>query len=127
MRTSRWIALAALLVVVASTSRVTAAPRPGLTRLVAQKFAAAGSPESRARAASLMGTQLECITLTRREMRRFGYPGHAFVCREFQTGEVLGAALNARGVPVCSISGSVRADGCFDLTICQTPDAFCFQ
>ena len=71
--------------------------------------------------------QLGCITLTVRELRAFGFPGHAFVCEEPQSGAVLGAVLNRKGVVRCHISGWYAGDACYDLAICDEPETACVR
>jgi hypothetical protein len=64
------------------------------------------------------GTDLGCIILPRRELRPYGYPGHAFLCEHAQTGEVLGAVLNRTGRRLCDIQGAYSGNACYDLDIC---------
>jgi len=72
------------------------------------------------------GTNIGCVTLSRSEMRRFGYPGHALFCEEASTGEVLGAVLNRRGRELCEIRGFYNNDAaCYDLTICEESNRLC--
>ena len=115
-----------------------AAPRPGLHRLVAERLAAEnakrpGAPSSpttgtpQTHATDFAGTNIGCITLSRREMRRFGYPGHAFVCEEESQGEVLGAVLDRQGFRRCLIEGDYTGDDCYTLTICDVPETLCVR
>jgi hypothetical protein len=72
------------------------------------------------------GTNIGCVTLSRSEMRRFGYPGHALFCEEASTGEVLGAVLNKRGRELCEIRGAYNnTAACYDLTICEDATQLC--
>ena len=71
--------------------------------------------------------QLGCITLTARELRAFGFRGHAFVCEEPQSGAVLGAVLNHKGVVRCHVSGWYAGDTCYDLEICGEPETACVR
>jgi hypothetical protein len=68
---------------------------------------------------------LGCITLSRWELRRFGYAGHAFVCEEAASGEVLGAVLNKAGLVRCHVTGAYVGDGCYDLVICGNVEPAC--
>lgn len=113
-----------------------AAPRPGLHRLVAERLAAeknrgpttpptAGTPQTHS--TDFAGRNIGCITLSRREMRRFGYPGHAFVCEEAAEGEVLGAVLDRWGIRRCLIEGDYTGDDCYALTICDVPETLCVR
>ena len=68
-----------------------------------------------------------CLTFPQWELRRFGYPGHAFACEEGATHEVLGAVVNRAGVVRCYIHGAATDDDCFDLTICDDPIRVCTQ
>ena len=71
------------------------------------------------------GDSLGCITFTSRELRYFGYAGHAFFCEDAGTGEILGAVQTRAGVVRCYISGDNVGDGCYDLTICGIADGAC--
>ena len=113
-----------------------AEPRPGLHRLVAERLAAekarrpetppsAGTPQIHA--TDFAGENIGCITLSRREMRRFGYPGHAFVCEEASAGEVLGAVLDRLGRRRCLIVGDYTGDDCYSLTICSVQETLCVR
>src|SRR5262249_19902719 len=64
------------------------------------------------------GDSLGCITFTTRELRHFGYAGHAFFCEDAGTGEILGAVQTRAGFVRCLISGDYVGDGCYDFTIC---------
>jgi hypothetical protein len=115
-----------------------ATPRPGLHRLVAERLAAekakrpgppsspaAGMPQTHS--TDFAGENIGCITLSRREMRRFGYPGHAFVCEEAAQGEVLGAVLDRQGFRRCLIEGDYAGDDCYSLTICDVAETLCVR
>src|SRR5262245_32372182 len=110
----------------------------GLHRLVASRLPArraqragrsvgprAGVPQTHA--TDFAGDGIGCITLTRREMRSFGYPGHAFACEEAAAGEVLGAVLDRNGRRRCLISGGYAGDDCYDLTICRVAETLCVR
>ena len=74
----------------------------------------------------IMGTNIGCVTLSRREMRRFGYPGHAVFCEEASAGEVVGVVVNKRGNAICEIRGAYNNDEqCYDLTICNDTTLLC--
>ena len=74
----------------------------------------------------IMGTNIGCVTLSRREMRRFGYPGHAVFCEEASAGEVIGVVVNKRGNAICEIRGAYNNDEqCYDLTICNDVTSLC--
>jgi hypothetical protein len=121
------------------TAAADAAVRPGLHRLVAERLAAekpqrpaptlvaptTGTPLTHA--TDFAGDNIGCITLSRREMRRFGYPGHAFVCEEAAQGEVLGAVLDRWGARRCLISGDYTGNDCYTLTICDVPETLCVR
>lgn len=66
-----------------------------------------------------------CIVMPRWELRRWGYPGHAFACEEATAGEVLGAVLDRRGQRLCTIAGRYVGDDCYELTFCGTPERLC--
>ena len=81
----------------------------------------------RTHATDFAGTELGCILLPRRELRPYGYPGHAFLCEDAQSGEVLGAVLNRRGARLCTIEGSYVDDLCYDFDICDIPETACVE
>jgi hypothetical protein len=135
MRTRLTAGLVAALALATATA-APAAPRPGLHRLVAERLAAergrgpaapptAGAPQTHS--TDFAGTNIGCITLSRREMRRFGYPGHAFVCEEAAEGEVLGAVLDRQGFRRCLIEGAYAGDDCYTLTICRVAETLCVR
>jgi len=66
-----------------------------------------------------------CIVMPRAELRRWGYPGHAFACEEASAGQVLGAVLDRRGRRLCTIAGSYAGGDCYELTFCDTPERLC--
>lgn len=130
--------LLAAALVTATLGLASAEPRPGLHRLLAEQLLAektkkADTPSSPAtgtpqtHATDFAGTNIGCITLSRREMRRFGYPGHAFVCEEASEGEVLGAVLDRQGYRRCRIEGSYSGDDCYALTICNVSETLCVR
>lgn len=112
--------------------------QPGLHRLLATRLLAAKAapaPSTPAADAGVPSTHttdfageaIGCITFARREMRSFGYPGHAFACEEAGSGEVLGAVLNRVGRRLCTIEGVYAGDDCYDLTICDEPETLCLD
>ena len=127
MRTPVSAAVVAALLLAAAPLHVTAGTRkPGLGKLIAGKLLAQKAvPRPAIHTTDFAGDRIGCITLSRDEMRRFGYPGHAFVCEEAQTGEVLGAALTRNGFRICEIAGRYAGDGCYDLDICGVADGLC--
>ena len=68
---------------------------------------------------------LGCIVLPQREVRPHGFPGHAFLCEDGSTGNVLGALLSKKGIRRCTILGAYAGDFCYDITICDTPEHLC--
>src|SRR5688572_28043571 len=102
----------AVLVFALTLATATAAtPKAGFGKALATKLMAkkAFRPETHA---TDFGTEaIGCITLARWELRDFGYAGHAFLCEEGTTNEVLGAVLNRAGVLRCYISGVYIGDG----------------
>ena len=124
----RMLALAALLFsggVVAPLAL--AADTGGLARAAAEKFAARKVLRPETHTTDFQGDSLGCITLTNRELRRFGYYGHAFFCESGATGEILGAVLNRSGGLRCYISGDYVGEGCYAFTICGVEDGACVQ
>jgi hypothetical protein len=74
----------------------------------------------------LQGQMIGCVTLSRREMRSFGYPGHAVFCEEATNGEVLGVVVNKKGKELCVIRGFYNLQAsCYDLVICDDPTRLC--
>ncbi len=104
-----------------------AADRGAFARAIAEKLIAgkALGAMPRTHATDFQGDSLGCITLTTRELRLYGYRGHAFFCEDTFTGEVLGAVLNRSGVVRCFINGGYVGDGCYDFTICGVVDSAC--
>src|SRR5262245_41710893 len=113
-------------------------PSAELRRLVARKLvagratrvappadASTGVPQTHV--TDFAGQGIGCITLTRREMRSFGYSGHAFACEEAAAGEVLGAVLDRDGRTRCRIAGRYAGDDCYDLTICRVAETLCVR
>ena len=127
--------LAVLVFALSLTPADAATPKAGFgkvlaTKLMAKKQTATQSgsvfrPETHA---TDFGTEaLGCITLPRWELNDFGYAGHAFLCEEGATSEVLGAVLNRAGVVRCYISGVYIGDGCYDFDICDVPETACVE
>jgi hypothetical protein len=118
-----------------------ATPKAGLGKVVATKLMARKAPPAAATPGAATGTvfrpethttdfgteAIGCITLARWELRDFGYAGHAFLCEEGATGEVVGAVLNKAGVTRCYISGVYIGDGCYDFDICDIPETACVE
>ena len=102
-----------------------AVERGGFARGIAEKLMVGKSLRPQTHSTDFQGDSLGCITLTARELRRFGYAGHAFFCEDAATGEVLGAVLGRFGGVGCYISGDYVGDGCYDFTICGNPDSAC--
>lgn len=95
--------------------------------MVAKLKARSKVPRPQTHSTDFAGETLGCITLRRYEMRDLGYPGHAFLCEDDASGEVLGAVLSRTGRVVCHISGQYTDDSCFDLTICDVDDSLCVR
>ena len=102
-----------------------AADRGGLARTAAEKLMAKKAFRPATHTTDFQGDSLGCITLTAREVARFGYPGHFFFCESAATGEILGALLTRAGFVRCLISGDYVGDGCYDFTICGVADSAC--
>lgn len=126
MRIARAIA-AVLLTLGAVGSHTVAADRGAFARAIAEKLIADKALRSKTHTTDFEGDSLGCITFTAKELRDFGYRGHAFFCEAAATGEVLGAVLNRSGVIRCSISGDYVGDGCYDFTICGVEDSVCVE
>ena len=72
------------------------------------------------------GDDIGCIILPRREIRPYGYPGHAFMCEAAVSGETLGAVLNKKGNQLCEIYGFyVEGTDCYDFDICGYAERLC--
>jgi hypothetical protein len=79
-------------------------------------------------ATDFQGTDIGCIILPRRELRPYGYPGHAMLCEVNGTGEVLGAVMGKTGNHLCDIAGAYVPDTfCYDFDICGYPERLCTQ
>jgi hypothetical protein len=90
----------------------------------AQKAEPALTP--RTHTTDFAGEDLGCIILPRREIRPYGYPGHAFLCEEAVSGETLGAVLNKKGFQLCDIYGFyVEGTDCYDFDICGYAERLC--
>jgi hypothetical protein len=90
-----------------------------ITKLGARRATAGLSPRD------VTGTDLSCIVLPRRELRPFGYPGHAFLCEAAVSGEALGAVVNRSGRQLCEITGAYSGDLCYDVVICGYSERIC--
>jgi len=126
--------LLALLLGTVIASPVLAADRDphGLAQAIAKALAAKrqSSPAlvPRIHATDFQGTDIGCIVMPRRELRPFGYPGHAFFCEVAGTGEVLGSILNRTGKRLCDIRGSYDTatdDLCYSLDFCGFSERVC--
>jgi hypothetical protein len=102
-----------------------AAERGGFARGIAERLMVEKSLKPETHTTDFSGDSLGCITLTARELRDFGYAGHAFFCENAATGEVLGAVLGRYGRVYCYVSGDYVGDGCYDFTICDVADSAC--
>jgi hypothetical protein len=81
--------------------------------------------QARIHATDFAGVDLGCIIMPRYELRRYGYPGHAFLCEADVSGEVLGAVLNRQGRQLCDIRGASDGDLCYDFDICGFAETLC--
>jgi hypothetical protein len=120
-----------LVALVLAVRPVGAADTSGLAQLAAKKLMERKSsgvqPRPETHTTDFQGDSLGCITLTRFELRSFGYPGHAFFCESADTGEILGAVLTRFGFVRCLISGDFVGNGCYAFTICDVPDSACVR
>jgi hypothetical protein len=128
MTTPRMLLVSLLLATLLGAPARATEPDPhGLARALASRLAAA-RPLSRDLAATdFQGTDLGCIVLPRREIRPYGYPGHAFLCEAGVSGEVLGAVLNRTGRRLCEIRGTYAGDFCYDFDICDVAETLCVR
>jgi len=70
------------------------------------------------------GQTMACIALTAREVRSHGR--HVHLCVNGSSGEILGSVLTRRGVPVCTITGTIALDtGCFVMDACGVSTSGC--
>lgn len=122
---SRPLALACALGV--ALSGTAGGARSDLARTLAARLLAEKSLSPRNHTTDFSTDELGCITLTSRELRAFGLRGHAFLCEDAGSGEVLGAVLNRSGVVRCHISGWYVGDACYDLDICGEPETACVR
>lgn len=99
---------AVLLTLGAVGSHAVAADRGAFARAIAEKLIANKTLRSRTHTTDVQGDSLGCITFTTKELRHFGYRGHAFFCEAALTGEVLGAVLNRSGVVRCFHQRGIR-------------------
>jgi hypothetical protein len=117
----------ALLVALPAAAPAARRDAAGLGALIAGRLMARKALAPRTHTTDFAGDEIGCITLTRRELRRFGYRGHAFLCEEAATAEVLGAVLDRAGVVRCYVTGGYAGGGCYDLEICGTPELACVE
>jgi hypothetical protein len=122
MMTRRLLA-GAVLVLAASGDGVAA--REDLARAIAARLVAKKAIAPRTHTSDFATDQLGCITLTARELRAFGVRGHAFLCEDAGSGEVLGAVLSRSGAVRCYISGRYVGDGCYDFGLCGADETAC--
>jgi hypothetical protein len=128
MGTPITIAAAVALLLGAVPSSISAARRPGLGRLLAERLMQKkAQPRPQTHATDFGTDAIGCVTLPRWELRRFGYPGHAFACEEGVHGEVLGAVLDRAGRTLCYIVGAYEGDGCYDIDICDQVETLCVE
>lgn len=126
MRIARPLAVVVFALTVASADA--AGPKnTGLGRALATKIMAKKTFQANTHATDFGTEAIGCITLTRSELRDFGYRGHAFLCEEGATSEVLGAVLNRVGFVRCQIRGFYIGDGCYDFDICGVPETACVE
>ena len=123
MRTAATAGLVMMCLMLAHPVR--GADKSGFARGIAEKLMAAKGPRPQTHTTDFRGDSLGCITLTSRELSRFGYAGHAFFCEDDSTAEILGAVLGRFGRVSCYISGDYVGNGCYDFTICDIPDSAC--
>lgn len=97
---------------------------PGLATALAKALAARRTAAA-IHTTDFQGTDIGCIVLPRRELRPYGYPGHAFLCEVADTGEVLGAVVTAKGFRRCTIAGTYEGDACYRFDICGRPERLC--
>jgi hypothetical protein len=120
--------LAVVVFAVTAASADAAGPQTtGLGRALATKLMAKKASHSKTHTTDFGTEAIGCITLTRWELRDFGYRGHAFLCEEGATSEVLGAVLNRVGFVRCQIRGFYVGDGCYDFDICGVPETACID
>ncbi len=128
-RTKTRIGAALVLLVTLGATPALARPRDpyGLGHALVVKLRGQPGIRPETHATDFGDDALGCITFAQWELRRFGYRGHAFVCEEGATHEVLGAVLGRTGVVRCQITGSYAGDGCFALEICDQPLRVCVE
>src|SRR5262245_51883508 len=98
MRTIRTLAILTALALPTNVA-FAAAPEPkALAQALAGKLRAHPAIAPETHTTDFGDDAIGCITLTRWELADFGYQGHAFLCEEGATQEVLGAVLNRPGV-----------------------------
>ena len=128
MRAFGIVLLVAVVIVGGIAPAARAADTAGLGRAAAEKLMArkALRPDD-ITVTDFRGDGIGCITLSSRELRQFGFFGHAFFCETAPTGEILGAVLSRRGFVRCYISGDYAGDACYDFTICGIAQSACVQ
>ncbi len=124
MTTLRRLAVGLLLGTMLGTAAAADAPDArGLGQDLVQRLVTRRNA-SAIHATDFQGTNIGCIILLRRELRRYRYPGHAMLCEE-AGGEVLGAVMNKSGRQLCDIRGSYVGDNCYDIDICGYQETLC--
>lgn len=128
MTTGRRLLAGLALLALAGSAAAKPEDSRGLARALAEKLHAAkpGAPQARTHSTDFAGENIGCITMPRREMRSFGYPGHAFVCEE-AGGEVLGAVLDRFGYVRCHIAGEYVGDDCYEIDLCDNAETLCVR
>lgn len=123
---TRMTLLALVLLLAGGPALAVSPDRRGAAEAVARALAARKTDrQPRLHTTDFALDHVGCIVMPRAEMRRFGYPGHAFACEEVTAGEVLGAILDRRGRRICDIAGAYAGDDCYELTFCDVPERLC--
>src|SRR5690348_5228132 len=105
MRTIRTLAVLTALALPVNAA-LAAPPQPkALAQALAGKLRAHPAIAPQTHTTDFGDDAIGCITLTRWELADFGYRGHAFLCEEGATEEVLGAVLSRAGLVRCHITG----------------------
>ena len=127
MRTIRMLAILTALALPVNAALAAAPQSKALAQALAGKLRAHSAIAPQTHTTDFGDDAIGCITLARWELADFGYRGHAFLCEEGATEEVLGAVLNRAGVVSCYITGNYVGDGCYDFSICDIAETACVQ